>query len=75
MQPIEINDTTLRDGEQAAGVAFTLEEKVAFASLMDAIGVQELEVGIPAMGKTEEETITYLGIFKNRNYCYIAPEE
>ncbi|MCL0043508.1 homocitrate synthase [Peptococcaceae bacterium] len=57
MHSTKIIDVTLRDGEQTPGVAFTLQEKVMIAKMLDEVGVSEIEAGIPAMGEIEQESI------------------
>ena len=45
--PIQIFDTTLRDGEQSPGAAMTHEEKLQIAELLDEMGVDIIEAGFP----------------------------
>lgn len=54
---IKIDDTTLRDGEQTAGVVFANDEKIYIAKMLDKIGVHQIEAGIPTMGGDEKAAI------------------
>ena len=42
---IGICDVTLRDGEQTAGVSFSLDEKVEIASMLDELGIDQIQLG------------------------------
>ena len=54
---IFVVDTTLRDGEQTAGVVFANAEKITIAEMLSDLGVDQLEVGIPTMGGDEKDAI------------------
>lgn len=57
---IKLDDTTLRDGEQTAGVVFTNEEKINIARMLDEVGVTQIEAGIPVMGGDERDVIEHI---------------
>ncbi|MCL6119762.1 MAG: homoaconitate hydratase [Deltaproteobacteria bacterium] len=57
LENIIINDTTLRDGEQTAGIVFSADEKLLIAKMLDETGVNEIEAGIPIMGGDEKNAV------------------
>ncbi len=59
-----IIDTTLRDGEQAPGVVFSTAEKIEIASLLADAGVNELEIGYPAISHDERNVIRKITAMK-----------
>ena len=52
-----IIDTTLRDGEQVPGVVFSADEKTQIACLLAEVGVNEIEIGYPAISNEERNSI------------------
>ena len=55
---IILEDTTLRDGEQAPGVAWSKDRKMRVLRALIEAGIKSIEVGIPKMGGEELEFIT-----------------
>jgi len=52
-----IHDATLRDGEQTPGVVFRKADKVRIAQALDAVGVDRIEAGMPAVSAEDYEAI------------------
>jgi len=57
MRRLSILDTTLRDGEQTVGVAFTEEDKVAIALALDDFGIDDIDAGFAAVSESERAAL------------------
>jgi 2-isopropylmalate synthase len=55
MAKITIYDTTLRDGEQAEEISFSVEDKLLIARKLDELGVHYIEGGYPGANPRDEE--------------------
>ena len=56
-QKVTVFDTTLRDGEQAAGVCFSVRDKVEIASQLASMHVDVIEAGFPGASPMEREAV------------------
>lgn len=52
---VSIFDSTLRDGSQGGGIAFSVEDKLAAARVLDQLGVQYIEAGNPGSNPKDQE--------------------
>ena len=52
---IQIFDSTLRDGAQAQGISFSVEDKVKILKSLDALGVGYIEAGNPGSNPKDLE--------------------
>ena len=55
---VVIFDTTLRDGEQSAGIGLTLDEKLEIARQLDRLGVDIIEAGFAASSPGDFEAVS-----------------
>jgi 2-isopropylmalate synthase len=59
--PVLLNDETLRDGLQSPSVRDpSIAEKIEILHLMDALGIQSLDLGLPGAGARAVEAVTAL---------------
>ncbi|WP_410993441.1 hypothetical protein [Bacillus cereus] len=68
---IKVCDSTLRDAKFAPSIFFNQEEQLYIAELLDQVGVEEVELGIPTDSDEEFETIKAITSkpFKFRKSC------
>lgn len=55
MRRIEIYDTTLRDGAQAEGISFSLQDKLLLTQRLDSLGFDYVEGGYPASNEKDSD--------------------
>ncbi len=57
---VKIFDTTLRDGEQAAGVSFSADEKLRIAKILERMNVDCIEAGFAAASPADFDSVAQI---------------
>ncbi len=55
MRKIDIFDSTLRDGAQAAGISFSVNDKIKICKYLDNMGIKYIEAGNPGSNPKDQE--------------------
>jgi 2-isopropylmalate synthase len=66
---IHLFDTTLRDGQQTPGIDFSVEDKIAIATMLDEFGMDYVEGGYPGANPTDTE---FFSKKRTRNARFVA---
>ncbi len=70
---ITVFDTTLRDGEQAAGVCFSAHDKTEIAVRLEALGVDVIEAGFPVNSPEECAAVAAVALeIRDARVCALA---
>jgi 2-isopropylmalate synthase len=72
MTKISIYDSTLRDGAQAQGISYSVEDKIKIVERLDALGVSYIEAGNPGSNPKDLEFFARVGALKLTNARVIA---
>ncbi len=72
MKKIYIYDSTLRDGAQAQGISFTVEDKLKIVEKLDALGVNYIEAGNPGSNPKDLEFFERIKKIRFKNSKVIA---
>lgn len=70
-EKVKFHDVTLRDGEQSPGVAFRAEEKIELAKLLDELGVDRIEVALPAVSDDDYRATKGVVAFRPKAQVFV----
>ncbi len=72
MTKIHAYDSTLRDGAQAQGISYSVEDKIKIVETLDRLGISYIEAGNPGSNPKDMEFFTRVGALKLKNSRIIA---